>query len=140
MDLELQDRVAIVTAGSKGIGVAVVRALLDEGARVVATSRSSSPELGALDGDVLHVPADLMDSGAPAAVVSRAVEAFGGIDILVNNAGGPPPGMQLPRFGFLDLSDRDRREMFEFNLFTAVRACLRGREVIDDQSHQGAVG
>jgi NAD(P)-dependent dehydrogenase (short-subunit alcohol dehydrogenase family) len=123
MDLELQDRVAIVTAGSKGIGVAVVRALLDEGARVVATSRSSSPELGALDGDVLHVAADLMDSGAPAAVVSRAVEAFGGIDILVNNAGGPPPGMQLPRFGFLDLSDRDWREMFEFNLFTAVRAC-----------------
>jgi NAD(P)-dependent dehydrogenase (short-subunit alcohol dehydrogenase family) len=51
MDLELKDRVAIVTAGSKGIGLAVVRALLDEGARVVATSRSSSPDLDALDGD-----------------------------------------------------------------------------------------
>jgi NAD(P)-dependent dehydrogenase (short-subunit alcohol dehydrogenase family) len=97
MDLELKDRVAIVTAGSKGIGLAVVRALLDEGARVVATSRSSGPDLGTFDGDVLHVPADLMDAGAPAGVVSRAVDAFGGVDILVNNAGGPPPGAKLPR-------------------------------------------
>jgi NAD(P)-dependent dehydrogenase (short-subunit alcohol dehydrogenase family) len=124
MDLELKGRVAVVTAGSKGIGLAVVRALLDEGARVVATSRSSSPELDALDRDeLLHVPADLMDTRAPSAAVSRAVEAFGGVDILVNNAGGPPPGTDLPRFGFLDLSDGDWRDMFEFNLFTAVRAC-----------------
>jgi NAD(P)-dependent dehydrogenase (short-subunit alcohol dehydrogenase family) len=133
MNLELQGRVAVVTAGSKGIGLAVVRALLDEGARGVATSRSSSPELDALSGDVLHVRADLMDSGAPAAVVSRTVEAFGGIDILVNNAGGPPPGTKLPRFGFLDLGDNDWRDMFEFNLFTAVRACRAAIPVMLEQ-------
>jgi NAD(P)-dependent dehydrogenase (short-subunit alcohol dehydrogenase family) len=55
--------------------------------------------------------------------MALAVEAFGGLDILVNNAGGPPPGTKLPRFGFIDLSDRDWHEMFEFNLFSAVRAC-----------------
>jgi NAD(P)-dependent dehydrogenase (short-subunit alcohol dehydrogenase family) len=122
MNLDLNDRVAVVTGASKGIGLAVTRRLLDEGARVAATSRNRSSALEELTGDLLHVPADLMDSRAPAEVVSVAVEAFGGLDILVNNAGGPPPGTKLPRFGFLDLTDDDWREMFEFNLFSAVRA------------------
>jgi NAD(P)-dependent dehydrogenase (short-subunit alcohol dehydrogenase family) len=122
MDLNLSDRVAVVTGASKGIGLAVTRTLLDEGARVVATSRNTTPELEELSGDLLHVPADLMDPDAPAEVVARAVETFGGLDILVNNAGGPPPGTALPQFGFLDLSDEGWRAMFEFNLFSAVRA------------------
>jgi NAD(P)-dependent dehydrogenase (short-subunit alcohol dehydrogenase family) len=123
MDLELNGRTAVVTGASKGIGLAVVETLLDHGARVVATSRSRSSELDELDGELVHVPADLMDPHAPAAVVARAAETFGGLDILVNNAGGPPPGTRLPRFGFLDLADDDWREMLEFNLLSAVRAC-----------------
>jgi NAD(P)-dependent dehydrogenase (short-subunit alcohol dehydrogenase family) len=123
VDLDLTGRVAVVTGASKGIGMAVTRTLLDEGALVVAASRSRTPELDSLRGSLLHVPVDLMDPEAPAEVVARAVEAFGGVDILVNNAGGPPPGAKLPRFGFVELSDRDWREMFELNLFSAVRAC-----------------
>jgi NAD(P)-dependent dehydrogenase (short-subunit alcohol dehydrogenase family) len=122
MNLDLNERVAVVTGASKGIGLAVVEGLVEEGARVVAASRSRSAELDALGDDVLHVPADLMDPAAPADVVARAVEAFGGLDILVNNAGGPPPGVTMPRFGFLDLTDGDWREMLEFNLLSAVRA------------------
>jgi NAD(P)-dependent dehydrogenase (short-subunit alcohol dehydrogenase family) len=123
MDLDLAGRVAVVTGASKGIGLAVTRTLLEEGASVVATSRSRTPELDALGGNLLHVPADLMDPDAPAAAVARAVESFGGVDILVNNAGGPPPGVNLPRFGFLELADGDWRDMFEFNLYSAIRAC-----------------
>jgi len=123
MDLNLSNRVAVVTGASKGIGLAVTRTLLDEGARVVATSRTRTPELDELRGDLLHVPADLIDPHAPAEVVARAVEAFGGLDILVNNAGGPPPGTKLPRFGFLGLTDEGWRSMIEFNLLSAVRAC-----------------
>jgi len=123
MNLELTGRVAVVTGASKGIGLAVTSTLLEEGARVVASSRSRTPELDALGGDLIHVPADLMDPDAPAEIIARAVETFGGLDILVNNAGGPPPGTRLPRFGFLDLSDGDWRAMFEFNLISAVRAC-----------------
>jgi NAD(P)-dependent dehydrogenase (short-subunit alcohol dehydrogenase family) len=123
MDLDLDGRVAVVTGASKGIGLAVVSTLLEQGMRVVATSRHRSPELDALGGDLLHVPADLMDAGAPAEVIARAARTFGGLDVLVNNAGGPPPGIKLPRFGFLELGDEDWREMFEFNLFSAVRAC-----------------
>jgi NAD(P)-dependent dehydrogenase (short-subunit alcohol dehydrogenase family) len=122
MDLKLNGRVAVVTGGSKGIGLEVVRALLDEGARVVATSRRSTPELETLGGDLLHVPADFMDAEAPAEVIARAVERFGGLDILVNNAGGPAPGSPIPHDGFLSRADVDWRATFEFNLFSAVRA------------------
>jgi NAD(P)-dependent dehydrogenase (short-subunit alcohol dehydrogenase family) len=123
MDLELTGRVAVVTGASKGIGLAVTETLLGEGARVVATSRRRTPELDGLQREVISVAADLMEPGAPAEVIDRAVEAFGGIDVLVNNAGGPPPGTRLPQFGFLDLSDAGWRDMFEFNLLSAVRAC-----------------
>ena len=123
MDLHLDGRVAVVTGASKGIGLSVVSTLLEQGVRVVATSRHRSPELDGFGGDLLHVPADLMDAGAPAEVIARAARTFGGLDVLVNNAGGPPPGTKLPRFGFLELGDEDWREMFEFNLFSAVRAC-----------------
>ncbi|WP_020671663.1 SDR family NAD(P)-dependent oxidoreductase [Amycolatopsis nigrescens] len=123
MDLKLSGRTAVVTGASKGIGLAVTRTLLEEGARVVAVSRKSSPGLDALAGaGLVHFPADLMDREAPEQAVSRAVAEFGGLDILVNNAGGPPPGVALPRGSFLDASDDDWRAMFEFNLFSAVRA------------------
>ncbi|MGH2960953.1 MAG: SDR family NAD(P)-dependent oxidoreductase [Solirubrobacterales bacterium] len=126
MDLDLNGRVSVVTGASKGIGLAVARTLLAEGANVVASSRTRSAGLDALEelpGDLLHVPANLMEPDAPAEVIARAVERFGRLDDLVNNAGGPPPGTELPRFGFLDLTDDDWREMFEFNLIAAVRAC-----------------
>ncbi len=123
MDLQLSDRIAVVTGASKGIGLATTRTLLDEGARVVAVSRTSTPELDALAGEnLVHLAADLMDAEAPAQAIAHAVDVFGGLDILVDNAGGPPPGAKLPRFGFLTPSDADWLAMFEFNLFSAIRA------------------
>ena len=123
MQLELNGRVAIVTGASKGIGLAVARTLADEGASVIAASRNSGPELKALGDAVVHVPVDLAEPDAPAAVVAAALERFGRLDILVNNAGGPPPGTSMPVFGFLDRDDDAWRAMLEFNLLSAVRAC-----------------
>jgi NAD(P)-dependent dehydrogenase (short-subunit alcohol dehydrogenase family) len=122
MNLQLADQVVVVTGASKGIGLAITRTLLDEGARVVAASRARTPELDGLDGEVLHVAVDLMDPDGPAHVVATAAEAFGRLDVLVNNVGGPPPGTRLPRSSFFDASDDDWRAMFELNLFAAVRA------------------
>ncbi|MFF5207068.1 SDR family NAD(P)-dependent oxidoreductase [Streptosporangium sp. NPDC000396] len=123
MDLQLSGRVAVVTGASKGIGLAITRTLLEEGVRVVAASRKGNADLDTLAGEnLVHVPVDLMDPEAPGQVVARAVEVFGGLDILVNNAGGPPPGVQLPRMSFMTPTDDDWREMFEFNLFSTVRA------------------
>ncbi|MFE9660772.1 SDR family NAD(P)-dependent oxidoreductase [Streptomyces sp. NPDC005955] len=122
MDLQLLDRVALVTGASKGIGLAVTRSLRQEGAKVVAVSRRTTPELEDLRGaGLLHVSADLMDPDAPGRVVDRAIEYFGGLDVLVNNAGGPPPGITMPRSGFLGGDDAAWQAIFEFNLFSAVR-------------------
>ena len=122
MDLELTGSVAVVTGASKGIGLAVARTLQAEGAKVVAVSRGRGG-LDELRGpSLLHVSADLMDPDAPAAVMDRAVAAFGGVDILVNNAGGQPPGVTFPRASFLDASDADWQAVLELNLLSAVRA------------------
>lgn len=139
MDLGLEGRVAVVTGGSKGIGLAVVQGLLEEGARVVAASRSESPELRELSGELLHVAADLTDPAAPARVVERAVAEFGGLDLLVNNAGGPPPGAELPRFGFLGLSDEDWEAMLDFNLLSAVRACRAALPHLTERDQGSAI-
>ncbi|MDH2424423.1 SDR family NAD(P)-dependent oxidoreductase [Sphaerisporangium sp. TRM90804] len=123
MDLQLSGRVAIVTGASRGIGLAITRTLLEEGAHVVAASRKSGAELDALGGPrLVHVAVDLTDPAAPAEVAARAVEVYGGVDILVNNAGGPPPGVTLPRTSFMDASDEEWRAVLDFNLLTAVRA------------------
>src|SRR3954447_8949652 len=102
MDLNLSGRVAVVTGASRGIGLAITKTLLAEGMRVVAASRSSSPELEALDGPLVHVAADLMEPTAAAHVVAVAAERFGGLDALVNNTGGAAPGTTIPRASFLD--------------------------------------
>jgi NAD(P)-dependent dehydrogenase (short-subunit alcohol dehydrogenase family) len=118
----LRGRVAVVTGGSKGIGLAVVRTLLEEGAYVVAASRSDSAGLADLAGpNLLHVAGDVLDPGFAPEVVGRAVGAFGGLDVLVNNAGGPPPGVVLPRGPFLGGTDVDWQAVFEFNLFAVTR-------------------
>jgi NAD(P)-dependent dehydrogenase (short-subunit alcohol dehydrogenase family) len=123
MELNLTGKIAVVTGGSKGIGLATARTLRAEGAHVLVASRKSSAELDALTGPgLVHVPTDLTDPDAPAAVVAHAVHVFGGLDILVNNAGGSPPGASLPHLSFLPLTDADWRDMFEFNLFSVVRA------------------
>jgi NAD(P)-dependent dehydrogenase (short-subunit alcohol dehydrogenase family) len=78
-----------------------------------------------------------MDPDAPAEVVARAAEAFGGVDILVNNAGGPPPGDHLPHEGFLARDDAQWQAVLEFNLLSAVRACRAALPLL--QEHAGAI-
>ncbi|WP_093258238.1 SDR family NAD(P)-dependent oxidoreductase [Thermostaphylospora chromogena] len=96
MDLQLSGRVAVVTGASKGIGLAVTRTFLEEGARVVAASRRSTPELDALARpEPVHVPVDLMDAEAPGRVVARAVRRPAG-----GRRRGRPAG--LPALGLHD--------------------------------------
>lgn len=91
MDLQLTDRTVLVTGASSGVGLAVTRMLLDEGARVVAVARDASrleQALADLDADrVLAVTADVTDRPAVEAAVARGAAHFGGIDALVCNAG-----------------------------------------------------
>ena len=93
MDLQLQDKVALVTGGSKGIGEAVVRTLLAEGAQVANANRSTA-EGEALEAEYAEqgqhcffIQADLSETDACQRVVDQALEKFGRLDIVVNNAG-----------------------------------------------------
>ncbi|HLT62359.1 MAG TPA: SDR family oxidoreductase [Microlunatus sp.] len=123
MDLELKDKIIIVTGASKGIGLATVHRLVGEGARVVAVSRGRSADLDGLEGRVRHVAVDLAQPDGPAEAVAATERAFGRVDAVINNAGGPPPGTRMPVFGFLGRDDADWQAMIEFNLLSVVRLC-----------------
>ncbi|MGX1884954.1 SDR family oxidoreductase [Streptomyces sp. NPDC055287] len=93
MDLGLADRTIVVTGGSSGVGLATVRALLDEGARVATCGRDAdrlaevAGRLGAGHGRLLTGVCDVRDADAVNGFVRRTAGEFGGIDGLVNNAG-----------------------------------------------------
>jgi NAD(P)-dependent dehydrogenase (short-subunit alcohol dehydrogenase family) len=117
MDLGLQGRVAVITGAGRGIGLAVTRAFVSEGAHVVAGSLKSTPEIEELAaiGSVDFVGVDLSAVDGP----SRLMDAAGPqIDILVNNVGSAPARTG----GFLDVSEDEWQHTFGLNLFPAVRA------------------
>lgn len=120
MRLDLEGRTAVVTGASRGIGLAVTRALVSEGARVVAGALTGSAELDALAerGRVSVVLGDLTSAEACRALVDEAVERFGGVDVLVNNVGGVRPRTE----GFLAVADDQWHWSLEVNLLSAVRA------------------
>ena len=120
MNLELRDKVAIVTGASKGIGRAIAETLAAEGMRVAVAARSRH-ELEALaaplgDRCLVHV-ADLRDAEAPATLVAATVARFGAIDLLVNNAGATKRG------DFLTFPDADWHDGFALKFYGAMRAC-----------------
>jgi len=116
MDLELADKVAVVTGASKGIGLAVAQELAGEGALVVAGARNVAPLEGI--GNVTPFAVDLTDPEGPGRLVGEALERHGRIDVLVNNVGG----VQLRLEGFLSTSDADFQASLELNFFSALRA------------------
>jgi 3-oxoacyl-[acyl-carrier protein] reductase len=121
MDLGIADKVALVTAGSKGLGRATALALAGEGVRVMLSGRDAATlaatraELANLGVDVEVRAGDVTDPGEPALLVAATVERFGGLDILVANAGGPPPGRAL------DLTDEAIDAALNANLTTSIR-------------------
>jgi NAD(P)-dependent dehydrogenase (short-subunit alcohol dehydrogenase family) len=79
-----QQKVAIVTGASQGIGAGLVKAFRDRNYRVIANSRSIKPSS---DPDVIAVPGDIADRAVAQRIVTEALSRFGRIDTLVNNAG-----------------------------------------------------
>ena len=122
MDLGLQDKVAIITGGSEGIGKAAALSMAQEGARVVVVARradvleQAAQEIRiATEGMVLPVQGDVTDRGTAARVVQAALDRFGRVDVLVNNA-----GTAIAK-EFEAVSDDDWEGDFELKVWAAVR-------------------
>ena len=116
MDLELSDKIVVVTGASKGIGLAIVGELVAEGAKVVAGAR----HIDALEGigGVTPVTVDLADPNGPERLVAHAVDELGRVDVLVNNVGAAHVRLD----GFLSLSDADFEASLQLNFLAALRA------------------
>jgi 3-oxoacyl-[acyl-carrier protein] reductase len=98
MDLGLQDRVALVTGGSKGIGLGVARALAAEGARVAIASRSPEGVAAAADqvgAGARGYPFDSADLDAVGPLLDAVEADLGPVEVYVANTGGPPAGEPL---------------------------------------------
>jgi len=124
MDLGLTGKVALVTGGSKGIGKAVARGLVEEGAKVAICARTKSEldaaagELSKPKADVFAVAGDLTREADVRKIVEATVGRFGRIDILVNNAGAAPGGL------LLDLTEDDWHKALELKFLGYVR-CMK---------------
>ena len=129
MDLQLTDKVAVVTGASKGIGLAVTETLTQEGALVVAGART----VESLEGrpGVTPVAVDLTDPAGSGRLIDEAVERHGRVDVLVNNVGAAHARLD----GFLSLSDHDFEASLQLNFFAALRAI---RAAVADMAQRGA--
>jgi 3-oxoacyl-[acyl-carrier protein] reductase len=126
MDLGLKDKVAVVLAGSAGIGLGIATVLAQEGCRVVICSRNTerlaraAHEIEVLAGRaVLALQADVSDAASLDRFFDVVFEKHGRVDVLVNNSGGPPPGRCL------ELDDGAYDAACRLVLLSKVRACRR---------------
>ena len=123
MDLELKDKVALVTGASKGLGRSIALRLAQEGMHVAILARNES-QLRSLAAQIesggrrcLVYPADLTAEGVPQNFVAAAFTHFGRLDLLVNNAGATKRG------DFLTLPESDWADGFALKFFGAVKLC-----------------
>ena len=97
MDLGLKGKKAVVAASSKGIGFAIVRALVNDGAYVLMNGRNiktleNSQNLLGIPENIQVITGDVTDQAVCKDIIENAVNEFGGLDILVTNSGGPVSG------------------------------------------------
>ena len=122
MDLGLQDKVAIITGGSDGIGKAAAVSMANEGAAVVIVARrqdvldqAAQEIMIATEGQVLSISADVTDPGTAGSIVQETLDKFGRLDILVNNA-----GTSMAK-AFEEVSQEDWEYDFDLKVWGAVR-------------------
>ncbi|MEV6423229.1 SDR family oxidoreductase [Streptomyces sp. NPDC051662] len=110
---EFTGKRALVTGGSRGIGEAIVRRLLDAGAEVLTTARSAT---STVPEGATFVAADVRTRAGAEALAGAAREVLGGVDILVHNAGGA-----VPHENGLAIPDEEWQDALDLNYLASVR-------------------
>lgn len=117
----LDGKVALVTGGTRGIGLAIAKALGEAGARLVISARAplqdAADTLTTAGVDFTFIAADMRDEAAADALTQQVVERFGRLDILVNNAGVAIHGDSG------DFDDETWRKIMSLNVDAVFRAC-----------------
>lgn len=126
MDLGIKDKVVLVTASSKGLGYAIAKEMLEEGARVAISSRNEesirkAAETLSQNGkyDVFYVPADLSNPEDVDRLMDQVLNHFGQIDILVCNTGGPRTS------DFVDTTYEDWKNGMDMMLYPVLKMTER---------------
>ncbi len=127
--MQVEDRAAIVTGGSRGIGRAIASGLAEDGFRLVIKYREREREaqelveaISSAGSEVRAVRADVGAAGAAETLAKTALDAFGQIDVLVNNAGTHLPGVR-----FADVRGEDWERILRVNLtgpFSLIQSVL----------------
>lgn len=123
MDLGIRNRVAMVSAASKGLGRAIATSLASEGVRVSICSRSlesleqARRSIAAAGGDAVAVTCDVTSPADLKRWFDETVRNFGQVDILVTNTGGPPAAR------FLELAEEQWQSGIDSTLMNVVRLC-----------------
>jgi NAD(P)-dependent dehydrogenase (short-subunit alcohol dehydrogenase family) len=129
MDLQLKDKVTLITGPAKGMGAAITLAFAREGAKLVLAGRDTAAiepvaaEARVLGAEAIVVPCDLTKSEQTEALAAAALKAFGRIDVLVNVAGGSGP---VGKTGWETTTD-EFNEIVELNMtgcFNTIHAVL----------------
>jgi 3-oxoacyl-[acyl-carrier protein] reductase len=122
MDLQLRDKVALITGSTRGLGYATARLLSLEGARVAINSRRKENVTevarklsGETGNEILGLHGDVTDNEVPARLIKETVQELGGLDILITNSGGPPAG------SFESFDDLAWQRGIELSLMSHVR-------------------
>jgi NAD(P)-dependent dehydrogenase (short-subunit alcohol dehydrogenase family) len=119
--------VVLVTGGTRGVGLGVVRAFAEAGARVLTCGRSE------VDAEVPYFRTDVRDPSQVDALVSRIVDEYGRLDVVVNNAGGAPPAPAATA------SPRLHQKIVELNLLAPLHVSQRANAVMQQQDSGGAI-
>jgi NAD(P)-dependent dehydrogenase (short-subunit alcohol dehydrogenase family) len=138
MSGDFSGKVAIVTGGSKGVGLGIARRFLRAGASVVTCARTPFDTAPAAETDderarSAHVAADVRDPEQIDRVVQTAVDRFGRLDVLVNNAGGQPPADAAT------VSPRFIQAIVDLNLTAPMVFAQRAYQVMAKQDSGGSI-
>src|ERR1700744_6055369 len=135
----LDDKVAVITGGGRGLGAAIALAFAEAGADVVIASRTQSEpdavaeQVRAVGRRAHTVAADLAHPDVTATLAGQAVDAFGKLDIVVNNVGGTMPNT------LLTTSTKDIKDAFTFNVGTAHALTVAAVPLMLEHSGGGSV-